>query len=186
MAEQKKEWVSALADGELAGDELRRGLDAMRQDPGLLTSWSRYHLIRDALHSNLEEQVFPDLSRRVASALEQEPIILAPQRVRRPWLRHAAGLAVAASVTGVAILGVTRMNEEEGPVSVAANPPQEYIRLEQPPVTVATNPQMSPNPQVLNGEHLAPYLVNHNEYAVSSGMHGMLPYVRIVGQKGGQ
>lgn len=177
MAEQKKEWVSALADGELAGDELRRGLDAMRQEPELLASWSRYHLIRDALHSNLEERVVPDLSHRVAAALEQEPAILAPQRAQRPWLRHAAGLAVAASVTGVAILGISKMNAENGPVTVAANPPQEYVRLEQPTATAAANPEVS------NGEHLAPYLVNHNEYAVSSGMHGMLPYVRIVGHK---
>lgn len=177
MAEQKKEWVSALADGELAGDELRRGLDAMRQEPELLASWSRYHLIRDALHSNLEERVVPDLSHRVAAALEQEALILAPQRAPRPWLRHAAGLAVAASVTGVAILGISKMNEENGPVTVAANPPQEYVRLEQPTATAAASPEVS------NGEHLAPYLVNHNEYAVSSGMHGMLPYVRIVGHK---
>lgn len=180
MAKHKEEWVSALTDGELAGNELKRGLDAMRQDPELLTSWSRYHLIRDALHSNLEEQIFPDLSLRVAAALEQEPVILAPQRARRPWLRHAAGLAVAASVTGVAILGITNMNEENGPVTVAANPVQDYARLEQPVATAANSPQVS------NGEHLAPYLVNHNEYAVSSGMHGMLPYVRIVGHKVGQ
>jgi hypothetical protein len=63
---------------------------------------------------------------------------------------------------------------------VAANAPQEYVRLEPQLASVAANPQLS------NGEQLAPYLVNHNEYAVSSGMHGMLPYVRIVGHKVGQ
>ena len=182
MAEEKKEWVSALADGELTGNELKRGLDAMRQDTQLLASWSRYHLIRDALHSNLEEHVVPDLSLRVATALEREPVLLAPQRSPRPWLRHAAGLAVAASVTGVAILGISHMNDETGPgsVSIAANQPQDYVRLEQPLATATADPKVS------NSEHLAPYLVNHNEYAVSSGMHGMLPYVRIVGHKVGQ
>jgi len=181
MAEHKKEWISAMADDELAGDELRQGLDALRQDSELLASWSRYHLVRDALHSNLEDRVLPDLSARVAAALEQEPVIFAPERTARPWLRHAARLAVAASVTGIAILGITNMNEEQaGPVSVATNQPQEYIRLEPPTVAVVASPQ------VKNGEQLAPYLVNHNEYAVSSGMHGMLPYVRIVGHKVGQ
>jgi sigma-E factor negative regulatory protein RseA len=180
MAQHKKEWVSALADDELAGDELKQGLDALRQDPELLASWSRYHLLRDALHSNLEDRVLPDLSTRVAAALEQEPVILAPERSPRPWLRHAARLAVAASVTGIAILGITHMKDDSGPVTVATNQPQDYIRLESPAVTVAATPQ------VKNGEPLAPYLVNHNEYAVSSGMHGMLPYVRIVGHKVGQ
>ena len=178
MADDKKEWISALADGELTGDELTRTLDALRNDQGLLESWSRYHLVRDALHSNLEAQVMADLSHRVAAALEDEPVILAPQRAHRPWLRHAAGLAVAASVTGVAILGITRMNsEDEGIATVAANQPQEYVRIQQPPTAQAG---------VSNCEHLAPYLVNHNEYAVSSGMHGMLPYVRIVGHKAGR
>jgi sigma-E factor negative regulatory protein RseA len=177
MADDKKEWISALADGELNGDELRRGLDALRNDSALQQSWSRYHLVRDVLHSNLEARVMPDLSERVAAALESEPAILAPQRGHRPWLRHAAGLAVAASVTGVAILGITGINEEgEGPATIAANQPQEYVRMAQP----------AAQPKVSNGEHLAPYLVNHNEYAVSSGMHGMLPYVRIVGHKAGE
>lgn len=173
MAEQKKEWISALADGELTGDEFMRGLDALRNDTALLESWSRYHLVRDALHSNLEARVVPDLSSRVAAALEAEPVILAPKRTHRPWLRHAAGIAVAASVTGAAILTIT--GESVTPTTIAANQPQEYVRMEQPVVQA----------QVVNGEHLAPYLVNHNEYAVSSGMHGMLPYVRIVGYKAG-
>jgi sigma-E factor negative regulatory protein RseA len=177
MADEKKEWISALADGELTGNELKRSLDALRDEPALLESWSRYHLVRDALHSNLEAQVMPDLSERVAAALDSEPVILAPKRTLHPWLRHAAGLAVAASVTGVAILGINGMNEEgEGPTAVAANQPQEYRRMEQPVAKA----------QVPDGEHLAPYLVNHNEYAVSSGMHGMLPYVRIVGHKAGE
>lgn len=181
MAEQKKEWVSALTDGELAGDELKKGLDALHQHPELLASWSCFHLIRDALHSNLEQQLMPDLNLRVAAALEQEPVIFAPQRPHRPWLRHAAGLAVAASVTGVAVLGIRHMNEEGGPVTTTASAPQEYIRLEQPTTTAA-----AANPQVSTGEHLAPYLVNHNEFAVNSGVQGMLPYVRIVGHKVGQ
>ncbi len=178
MADDKKEWISALADGELTDDELTRGLDALRNDPVLLESWSRYHLVRDALHSNLEARVMPDLSHRVAAALDSEPVILAPQRSHRPWLRHAAGLAVAASVTGVAILGITRMSgEENGVTTIAANQPQEYVRMEPPQKAQAG---------MSNGEYLAPYLVNHNEYAVSSGMHGMLPYVRIVGHKAGE
>lgn len=198
MADQKKEWISALADGELMGDELKRSLDALRNDPSLQESWSRYHLVRDALHSNLESQVMPDLSMRIAAALEDEPVVLAPQRTHRPWIRHAAGIAVAASVTGVAIFGITGMNDEkEGPATIAANQPQEYVRMVQTPATIAANqpqgyvhleqPVAAQAPaQVVNGEHLAPYLVNHNEYAVSSGMHGMLPYVRIVGYKAGQ
>jgi negative regulator of sigma E activity len=99
-------------------------------------------------------------------------------------LRHAAGLAVAASVTGVAVLGFQQMNnagQGEAPVATMAEvvQPQNYARLEKP--VADTIP-----PEDEDNGKLAPYLVNHNEYSVSSGMHGMLPYVRIVGHKGGE
>jgi sigma-E factor negative regulatory protein RseA len=181
MADDKKEWVSALADGELSGTELGKALDSLRRDKHLQDSWSRYHLIRDTLHSNLESGVDASLHARISVALEQEPVLLAPQRTQRPWLRHAAGLAVAASVTGIAVLGIRQMNQEEAvPMATMAEvmQPQNVVRLEKPSLASATVPD--------ENEKLAPYLVNHNEYSVSSGMHGMLPYVRIVGYGNGE
>jgi hypothetical protein len=69
----------------------------------------------------------------------------------------------------------------EAPVATMAEvvQPQNYARLEKP--VADTIP-----PEDEDNGKLAPYLVNHNEYSVSSGMHGMLPYVRIVGHKGGE
>ena len=58
------------------------------------------------------------------------------------------------------------------------------IFLDIAPTLVAANPNPT-EVQEDNGK-LAPYLVNHNEYSVSSGMHGMLPYVRIVGYESRQ
>lgn len=183
MAEDKKEWVSVLADGELGDGQLGKALDALRGDASMQTSWSRYHLIRDTLHSNLESRIDPELHQRIAAAIEQEPVLLAPQRrPQRSWLRHAAGLAVAASVTGVAVLGVQQMSppEQSAPAATMAEvmQPQNIVRIEEP--AVAAN---SPSQGQQDNQNLAPYLVNHNEYSVSSGMHGMLPYVRIVGHK---
>lgn len=183
MAEERKEWISALADGELQDGQLDRALEVLRNNRGMQASWSRYHLIRDCLHSNLEEHVAPDLHQRIAAAIEQEPVLLAPQRRTRPWLRHAAGLAVAASVTGVAVLGIQRSDAPEelgAPAATMAEvmQPQNIVRMQEPALAANTAPQ--------GNEKLAPYLVNHNEYSVSSGMHGMLPYVRIVGHKGEQ
>ena len=186
MADNKKEWISALADGELAGSELDKALDALRRDASLQRSWTRYHLIRDTLHSNLDASVDAGLHERISAALELEPVVLAPQRASRPWLRHAAGIAVAASVTGIAVFGIQQMNREEGaPVATMAEvmQPGNIVRMENPTLVAA-----NPNPtevQEDNGK-LAPYLVNHNEYSVSSGMHGMLPYVRIVGYESRQ
>ena len=182
MAEDKKEWISALADGELGDGQLGKALEALRGDASMQTSWSRYHLIRDTLHSNLESRIATNLHQRIAAAIEQEPVLLAPQRPQRSWLRHAAGLAVAASVTGVAVLGVQQMNssEQAKPAATMAEvmQPQNIVRIEEPAVAANSLPEGQQDNQ-----NLAPYLVNHNEYSVSSGMHGMLPYVRIVGHK---
>jgi sigma-E factor negative regulatory protein RseA len=180
MADDKREWISALADGELAGSELARALDALRNDQALQASWSRYHLISDALHSNLESRIALDLHERVSMALESEPTILAPrQRKQRPWLRHVAGLAVAASVSGVAVIGFQQMNvvESGAPTATMAEvtQPQNFVRRELPPITVAAEKD--------NSKQLEAYLVDQTEYSVSSGVNGMVPYVRIVGHR---
>lgn len=182
MADDKKEWISALADGELNHGALGKALDELRGSSEMQASWSRYHLIRDALHGNLEHGVDAQLHDRITAALEQEPVVLAPKGSSRPWLRHAAGLAVAASVTGVAVLGFQQMNSPENtaqPVVTMAEvvKPENFARLERPVEAAAANG---------DNDNLAPYLVNHNEYSLNSGMHGMLPYVRIVGHKSGE
>ncbi len=177
MADERKEWISALADGELAENELAKALDALRDDHTLQTSWSHYHLISDALHGNLESRVAVDLHTRVSRALEHEPTVLAPQRKQRPWLRHVAGLAVAASVSGVAVIGFQQMNVADSGTATATMaevaPPQNFERMQ--PVTVAAEKD--------NSEKLEPYLDEQHEYSVSSGVNGMVPYVRIVGHR---
>ncbi len=179
MTEQKKEWISVLADDELAGHEMAKALDALRNDSALQASWSRYHLISDALHGNLESRVALNLHERVSRALENEPTILAPQRKRHPWLRHAASLAVAASVSGVAVIGFQQMNvaESGAPVATMAEvaPSQNYVRIEPQNVAVVK--------EEVNSNKLEPYLVDQHEYSVSSGVNGMVPYVRIVGHR---
>jgi hypothetical protein len=81
-----------------------------------------------------------------------------------------AGLAVAASVAVIAVLGVQQTRTPDavpGAVQVAANPPA-------PASTERAEVQAQ------NGNRLNAYLVNHSEYAASSGIPGISPYVRIV------
>lgn len=180
--DEDRAWLSALADGELHGAELERHIALLRDDPRLLASWQAYHLIRDAVSSNLNQAVAPQLHLRVAAALESEPTILAP-RQRRPWLKQVASLAIAASVTGVAIIGLQNMNGVDGaPGAAQVAQKQEYLRIE-PSLVAQQKAQVVQNQ---NNDTLDRYLVNHNEYAVSSGIQGVLPYVRIVGYKAGQ
>ncbi|MFU8837563.1 MAG: sigma-E factor negative regulatory protein [Thiohalomonadaceae bacterium] len=171
------EWLSALADDELHGGELQRRLDSLMRDDGLRRRWANYHAIREALHGDSQLALGSQLQQRVSAALSNEPVVLAPRRLPRNWVRHVAGLAVAASVTGVAIVGVQALNQ---PASLPAAVP--ILASQAPAVQAVAQAERLPNPlgQQVRNDHLAPYLVNHNEYSSSTNMQGMLPYVRIV------
>jgi len=178
MQENPEEEVSALLDGELRGRQLQEALDRLQQEPQRRERWHRYNLISDALRGNLPPYLSEQVQERVSRALESEPHILAPRR-RFPHLaRQAAGLAIAASVSAVAILALQQNGVEETPPAAAL---AERSDSSAAPSVVALDPPQQPVPQ--NDSHLSPYLVNHNEYSASTGMQGMIPYMRIVGQQ---
>lgn len=201
---KEQELLSALVDGETRGNELDEALTWLKQSPEARARWSRYHLLHDVIHNNLPPQSDLRLHERVARALEDEPVVLAPRRLGRhlPRLsKQAAGVAIAASVAAVAIL--TYQDRGEAPVggaettavaSVAAPAPGPVYNVSsvarapvqaQSPLPVqrvaGTDPLAQP---MIRDERLDAYLANHSEYSASSSMQGMLPYVRIVSQQG--
>lgn len=192
MANDRKEQVSALTDDEVQGAELRSLLDDLHQDPELQERWSRYHLIGDALHANLSRADTTRLSERVWAALEDEPTVLAPRRQTRlpPLAKQAAGLAIAASVAAIAIFSVQNLGEQPG-AGQFAQPAAQVAQVMQPATAgnlaeLASATAPSPAQQAAMRDSLNPYLVNHNEYSVSSGMQGVLPYARIVSYENNQ
>lgn len=185
MEDHTSEQLSALVDDELHGPALRQVLERLRRDGELQGRWGRYHLISDTLHANLSASDATGLHLRVSQALEAEPTLLAPRRkARLPLLaKQAAGVAIAASVAAVAILAIRQPEVQPAggafaPASVAqmARPANDMVQLAS---TGTAGPAVTVIGQSTRGR-LNPYLVNHNEYSVSSGMQGVLPYVRIV------
>ena len=92
--------LSALMDGEVGDFELRRTLGQISQDPELRRKWDRYHLAAAAMRGELASAA-PDLSGRIAAALEREP---GPRS--RSALRTLSRVAVAASVAVLTVVGV--------------------------------------------------------------------------------
>jgi sigma-E factor negative regulatory protein RseA len=196
MANDQEERVSALADGELDHHQLDALLARMRKDDALRARWARYHLISDALHNNLTRGTQLDISRRVSAAIEQEPVIFAPLWQRafpsRRMVKQAAGVAMAASVTAVAILGAQWVNRDMSAPAVPAlasvatpEPPKaiELVAMESPSMGQPAVAQMTGSQQPADQvwiRNLDSYVVNHNEYAGSSSMHSVLPYARLV------
>ena len=183
MSDLIKEQLSALLDGELPEAEQRLLLERLAREPELRAQWSRYQLIRSALHQHLPEHIDLNFAERVQAALQDDPTQQSsPGRLTRAF-KPLAGLAVAASVAVVAIMAVQQTRTAppgQVPVQVAATPndpgvmpgPEAYTR-------VAGTRWDAQQRQVR--ERLNEYLVNHSEYAASGGIPGMQPYVRIVG-----
>lgn len=162
-------------DGELSEFEQRRLLADLGRDESLRATWSRYHLIREALRNELERAAGVDFAGRVAARVQDLAPVGGP--VSRPMARVAATLAIAASVAAAAVIGLQVLSAPEEPLitpvaSRGAAPDGESVR--------AGATRWSTNqPEV---EHtLNSYLVEHNEFAPSTGISGMLPYVRVVG-----
>ena len=180
MNDKLHEQLSALVDDELTGAEQDLLIRQIGRERALYQRLSRYQLISDAMQSHLPEGVDPAFSRRVHDALRDEPAGHGMAAGRLASLfRPVAGLAVAASVAVMAVTALQTSREEmAAPATAVATVPADsgFIRSQDSALAVA--PESGPRTR---NDKLDLYLVNHNEYAASRGMQGMLPYVRIVG-----
>ena len=186
MNDKLNEELSAFMDDE--APEARRLAERLSRDPELQARWSRYHLIRDAMTEHLTYAEF-DIAAKVSQALENEPTVLAPRRWHLPprarkVARQVAGLAIAATVSAVTVMTVQQQRVESNPPAVAqVSPGNTRVATASPGRPPARVVQFVPENRPLKPEvrsKLSNYLVNHNEYSVTSNMQGMLPYMRIV------
>ena len=175
--------LSALVDDELATREIDLVLRRLSRDCDGRDRWERYHLISDVIQGHVPAALDTDFAARIRAAIEAEPL---PQPVARPlpvWYKPVTGFALAASVALMALFGL-RLNQIDTlppTAPLAAAPPMLSTPAVSLPVqTVAVARSTDPAGEPF-GARLNSYLVNHNGYASQNSMHGMLPYVRMVG-----
>lgn len=152
------EQLSSLLDGELDEMQCQEAIDVLCRDSKARKQWARFHLASDALHGNLPDAIDPNFASRVMAAIDDEPAILAPPPhqsatstpspavssapasnvVQHPssFSKRFAGLAVAASVAAMAVMGVETLyrDDSSAPVSqqvaqVNATQQSEFARL---------------------------------------------------------
>ena len=178
MHERICEQMSALMDEALPPAEAELLLRRIAQDPALAAKWSRLHLIRDALQGELPKGCDPALAQRVGAALagESQPAAMVAA-ARSRWVRPLAGLAVAASMAAVAVVGFQHLGAPQpGAASTVAEAPK---MSNAEPTQVARAGTRWDRPEA--AYRLNSYLVNHNEYAAGAPLQGMMSYVRIAG-----
>lgn len=177
MSEIKLERVSALVDGELDRADAVRLLGEVADDPELRRGWERYHLISDAVRGRAASHIpATELFERVRRDIQAEPTIYRLSAFRSGAARPLAGLALAASVAVVAVLGVRSYMPDTG-LSAGAVAQREPA----PPVSLASARDQGG----AFDARLSRYLVNHSERA-GHNMHGVLPYARIVAHDAGR
>ena len=128
---------------------------------------------------------------KVGAALSGEKVVPLRPRLRRPGIEPLAGLALAASVSAVAILGIHSLDDGSdtpSPAVAVASRPEAVAAGSADNVSGAETRRAGYEPARLQWSDVAPdtearlnaYLVNHNEFA-GNGVRGVMPYVRLVG-----
>ena len=183
--------LSALVDEQLDAMEINLALHRLCRDRTLQARWERYHLISDALQGHLPDALDLTFAARLHEAIAVEPV---PRPAIKPlpaWYKPATGFGLAASVVLAALVGI-KMNPPDSPLPSAplissAAPPPASITAAPPRSTGIPNraatASLSADPHDVEPDaaRLNRYLVNHNGYASMNSVHGMLPYVRMVG-----
>ncbi len=192
MNDEIREQLSALADDELNEVEQPLLLGRLQRDAGLRACLGRYQLIGEVMRGTGATATL-GVAERVQQALadDQMPVNARVSAKTALW-KPVAGLAVAASVALVAVLTVTSVNtppENHVPVLATADPEPVAAPV---PGSAATRVSDAGTDQRWDrldpsiDKRLSGYLVNHNEYAASHGVQGVMPYVRIVGHDTGE
>lgn len=185
-----QESLSALMDNEADDLELRRILKSCEQQPNLMATWERYHLVQSLLHG-AARPVSPALSQRIAAqiAAESTPIGVQPARFSG-WQQTAGKLAIAASVAVILSFAVQTdfssrttpvlvQQDFSAPPAVIAQPPQSLLASE------STAPvRLDPAAQQRLREYLERVTFNEEEPVITVHIQDS-PLYRLVNELGG-
>lgn len=95
------EKISALMDCEVDQKEARALIDELLSSPEQQQSWYALHAARDAMQ---QCPLSPDFMAKFSARLAQEPVIVAPNRLRKSWMKPL--LIPATAVASVMFVGL--------------------------------------------------------------------------------
>ena len=183
MSDYLRDQLSAFIDGELPKHEIELLFKRLDGNAELRATLARYSLIGESLRTRSAEGPSRTFAERVrAAVLESGPLAAGSGRTARAqqwrWLKPVAGVAVAATVAAVAILGLQRMQDpslDQAP-QVAASTPAPQVIVDEPtavsPAYVVPIPASAPS--LVNAARLTNYVVAHSEYSSPLGRRSVL------------
>jgi sigma-E factor negative regulatory protein RseA len=171
------EQISALADGELAPRERALLLRRLETDIELRDRWTRYHQIGELLRGGAVLRN-SGLADRVSDAISEDTT-QAAGRPRPAWVRPLAGLAVAASVTFVAVLAIRTPQLETNLSPVASAP---LVAPTDSEVSIRAAALRSDDERERLRRRMEAYLINYTESAAATRPQGLLEFVHVARQ----
>jgi negative regulator of sigma E activity len=192
------EKISAFLDGETSREDTLEILARCTREPALRALLDRQQRARAALRREAPAKVDATFADRVMARIAAEEGA-APAKVvelrPRSGVRWAAGLAMAASVTAVAILATnsfhsldalssvyksSALTARNDPTATATPAPESQIASEGNPAAATRWEQLSQeDARQLNG-----YLISHNNYATEHGFGGAIGFTRVAASGG--
>lgn len=188
--EQRASQLSAMFDGELSPGECEFVARRLTRDPELRAQWARFAVIGAAMRRD-RVQLDLRVAERVRLAISAEAALddaaalpaHAPSGSRaKRWLRPLSGIAVAAAVAGIAVIGLrSREAVAPGPVPAAL-----VASTAAPATTVVPGPAASGEPgsyvvpvssepvNFLPPAQLANYVVAHSEVSMPLSRRNLL------------
>jgi sigma-E factor negative regulatory protein RseA len=182
MTEHLRDQLSAFLDGELPRPEVELLLRRLAGNDELRISLSRYVVIGECLRNAPGRSVTRSFATRVSAAVAAEGGSATRRDTLRSvtrWLRPLGGLAVAASVATVAILGLQRTQNAPVAAQVAAvaTPASSTAAIEGPAIQepmAYTVPAPATSGPVIPAGRLTSYVVAHSEYSSPLGRRNVL------------
>jgi sigma-E factor negative regulatory protein RseA len=171
------EQISALADGELDPRERELLLRRLDADPDARMRWSRYHRIGELMRGGTVA-AGDGLADRVRERLLDEPAHAGGSALP-VWVRPLVGLAIAASVAFVAILGIRSQAPVTDLSPVAGAPIPTVV---DGPVAVRAAALREDAEQERLRQRMEAYLINYAEAAAATQPQGLLEFVHVTRQ----
>jgi sigma-E factor negative regulatory protein RseA len=182
MTEHLRDQLSAFLDGELPRPEVELLLRRLAGNDELQVALSRYVVIGECLRNAPARSVTRGFAGRVRAAVAAEGSRKGADRLRSlgRWLRPVGGLAIAATVATVAILGLQRTQVGEPVVATqvaASSAPATIPAIGGPAIDEPVSyvvPAPSTGAPVMPAGRLTSYVVAHSEYSSPLGRRNVL------------
>jgi sigma-E factor negative regulatory protein RseA len=187
MNETLKEQISAYVDGELPEGESELLIRRLSQDPALRDLAERYMSIGRVLRGEAVVPKMDELRARIAGELGGElPVApdVVPERPAGRYLQPVAGVAIAATVAVLALVGLQQVGPVDSPVATTASNDLAAVAIDDAPLY--TEPPMTDLASDRPSATLTRYYQQHNERAADIGRSGIFTRLVELELRGGE